>query len=661
MSNPFAELFSSTEQQYGLPEGYLERTARVESSFNPSAKNPNSSAGGLFQFIDGTAKQYGLADRYDPAQATDAAARLARDNAAILKRTLGREPTAGELYLAHQQGAGGAVKLLSNPDAPAEAIVGPAAARLNGGRGLTAGELAQKWTAKIDGPQPASQGGNPALAYAATRGRDPRANMPAPDANVAMGQMPMPRQAPPDATTQDNAGIRELLLYEAGAAPQQQAPAQGGGGIMGGIAQAIGGLGGLGGIRIPGGGGGSATPGLPQPSLNPFAFGAAARENEQIMQKYRGQQALVQELVKRGIPAEEAVNLIGNEAALNMRLSTIGQQKSQAATQQAVQQLSGNPGQPQDSSAAPAGPARVSVMNDPVLQGTTVTTRARMTQILNVLGNENVAKGVREAAEKEYQALLENSKMTNEQKTHAQALADGSFKGGIYDYEVGLKQAGRPQTNVSLDARAETAESKGRGEGLAKRWNDIADDGVKANEDAITFQRFADVLGTVSTGKTTETLEKIRQFTGIALDPNTDNVQALNAMINYIAPRLRVPGSGAQSDRELGNFLQSIPSLAGTPGGNKIILDTMSGIVDYRKQRAAIAAEWQNGDISAKEAQKRADAIPLPFKKPEKPESGNAGGSSPSGAVTPKVGDTATNPTTGEKRRFDGNGWVPFK
>lgn len=36
----------------------MELIAR-ESSFNPNAKNPNSSAKGLFQFLDGTRKDYG--------------------------------------------------------------------------------------------------------------------------------------------------------------------------------------------------------------------------------------------------------------------------------------------------------------------------------------------------------------------------------------------------------------------------------------------------------------------------------------------------------------------------------------------------------------------------------------------------------------------------
>lgn len=128
----------------------LTQIAGIESKFNPSAKNPNSSAGGLFQFVDGTARQYGLRDRFDPAQAADAAARLASDNTGALKSALGRMPTAGELYLAHQQGAAGATKLLKNPSARAVDLVGADAVKLNGGNtNMTAGEFAAIWTSKV--------------------------------------------------------------------------------------------------------------------------------------------------------------------------------------------------------------------------------------------------------------------------------------------------------------------------------------------------------------------------------------------------------------------------------------------------------------------------------------------------------------------------------
>jgi hypothetical protein len=149
--------FGTLESQYGLPEGYLGRTYQIESGGNPTAQNPNSSAGGGFQFIDSTAKAYGLTDKNNLAASADAAARLARDNAAALRGVLGRDPTAAELYLAHQQGGGGAAALLGNPNAPAVDIVGADAVRLNGGNAnMTAGEFANLWLGKFGG-QPQGQ------------------------------------------------------------------------------------------------------------------------------------------------------------------------------------------------------------------------------------------------------------------------------------------------------------------------------------------------------------------------------------------------------------------------------------------------------------------------------------------------------------------------
>lgn len=143
--------FASYEAEHGLPAGYLSRTAQIESAMNPNAKNPKSSAGGLFQFINSTAQQYGLINRYDPTQATDAASRLAADNARQLRRVLGRDPTAAELYLAHQQGGAGASKLLRNPNARAADVVGANAVRLNGGsQNMTAREFAGLWIDKFN-------------------------------------------------------------------------------------------------------------------------------------------------------------------------------------------------------------------------------------------------------------------------------------------------------------------------------------------------------------------------------------------------------------------------------------------------------------------------------------------------------------------------------
>jgi hypothetical protein len=146
-----ADLIAAAAQRRGVDPRALTGIAQIESSLNPNARNPRSSAGGLFQFIDSTAQRYGLTNKFDAAASADAGARLAADNGSAIARALGRPATPGELYLAHQQGAGGALKLLRNPDAPAAAVVGEKAFSLNGGvPGMTAGQFAQKWTSKLD-------------------------------------------------------------------------------------------------------------------------------------------------------------------------------------------------------------------------------------------------------------------------------------------------------------------------------------------------------------------------------------------------------------------------------------------------------------------------------------------------------------------------------
>ncbi|ARF49840.1 lytic transglycosylase domain-containing protein [Pantoea stewartii] len=64
-----------------LPNGLMSAIAQKESSWNPLALNKSSGAAGLFQFMPGTAKAYGLEgdDVYDPNKSTVAAGRYLND------------------------------------------------------------------------------------------------------------------------------------------------------------------------------------------------------------------------------------------------------------------------------------------------------------------------------------------------------------------------------------------------------------------------------------------------------------------------------------------------------------------------------------------------------------------------------------------------------
>ena len=168
-------LFQQTEKNYGLPSGYLAQTAAIESRMNPNAVSPTG-AMGPFGFTKGTAAQYGLQNPTDWAASTNAAGRLGADNTATMTRALGRPPTAGELYLAHQQGAVPAAALIKNPTAPAGQVLASVGANpnnivVNGGDpNAPAGAFAAKFVSQFGSAGAQPQG---AMAYAGGQPQQP--------------------------------------------------------------------------------------------------------------------------------------------------------------------------------------------------------------------------------------------------------------------------------------------------------------------------------------------------------------------------------------------------------------------------------------------------------------------------------------------------------
>lgn len=136
---------------------YLDNLARAESSNDPNARNPlpGQTASGLYQFTKGTwsgtvdkmaargliskADYADEKNRFDPAKAKKVAEFFTEQNALGLRKSLGRDPTQADLYMAHFLGLGatdsGAIRFLQayqqNPNALAISFVGPDQAKAN--------------------------------------------------------------------------------------------------------------------------------------------------------------------------------------------------------------------------------------------------------------------------------------------------------------------------------------------------------------------------------------------------------------------------------------------------------------------------------------------------------------------------------------------------
>ena len=133
----------------GFSASGLIRAAQIESGGNPNAVS--GSHVGLLQAGGPEWAKYGQGSPTDPEAAMFFGARYAAVNAPILQSKLGRPPTDAELYLAHQQGAGGASKLLLNPNMRAGDLVGDVAIRGNGGDpNAPAYQFTSMWAGKFN-------------------------------------------------------------------------------------------------------------------------------------------------------------------------------------------------------------------------------------------------------------------------------------------------------------------------------------------------------------------------------------------------------------------------------------------------------------------------------------------------------------------------------
>ncbi len=166
-NTPVLRAIQDGAQRSGTSFDFLVKTAQRESALDPNAKAGTSSATGLFQFLDqtwlatlkGQGAQHGLGDfagaitqasdgrlsvadpalrqqimdmRRDPAIASVMAGEFTQKNREQLKSVIGRDPTGGELYVAHVLGARGATDLIktmqADPDRAAVKLFPEAAA-----------------------------------------------------------------------------------------------------------------------------------------------------------------------------------------------------------------------------------------------------------------------------------------------------------------------------------------------------------------------------------------------------------------------------------------------------------------------------------------------------------------------------------------------------
>lgn len=181
------------------------------------------------------------------------------------------------------------------------------------------------------------------------------------------------------------------------------------------------------------------------------------------------------------------------------------------------------------------------------------------------------------------------------------------------DTDNGPVARGASAPLVSIDQRQDTALAAGLGGVLATDiFGPMITEGVQAGQDLALVNRLGELLTTTG-GGAGAALVQIAGNMGIQLGETADEVQAAQAIINYLTPRQRVPGSGATSDFDARMFSQSLPRLINQPGANELILNTMRGLAQHKVEMGRIATLVATGALTADQALAEIAALPDPF------------------------------------------------
>lgn len=172
-----------------------------------------------------------------------------------------------------------------------------------------------------------------------------------------------------------------------------------------------------------------------------------------------------------------------------------------------------------------------------------------------------------------------------------------------------------PENRINIDQRGDSAFATKAGQVQAERFDKLVQAGHDAQGMVANMEALKEIGSRIATGKTaqiTEALGPYAEMFGVKID-GLDDLQAFKAIVAKMAPTMRAPGSGATSDFEMRQFLEALPGLGKTPGGNEIISNTLTALSEHRIASAEIGSRALAGEITPREAEKQLRALPDPM------------------------------------------------
>ena len=152
-------------------------------------------------------------------------------------------------------------------------------------------------------------------------------------------------------------------------------------------------------------------------------------------------------------------------------------------------------------------------------------------------------------------------------------------------------------------------------EATAERYNEISKFGDKQPETQFNLQRLQDMSNAIGnpTAKVQFAAKYGNYLKALGLEPSKmSDIELFSSLVSKIAPTLRPAGSGATSDFDLQQYINSLPQIASTAEGRANVVKHLSAMSQYAAAQSRIAKAALIGKITREQAEIEMENLPSP-------------------------------------------------
>ncbi|RJG45870.1 hypothetical protein [Mesorhizobium sp. DCY119] len=201
-------------------------------------------------------------------------------------------------------------------------------------------------------------------------------------------------------------------------------------------------------------------------------------------------------------------------------------------------------------------------------------------------------------------AIFERNGGTETSETYVKTAAELAKIGDDEGSQLSLQMANALKqsagTNVTVNNNQSEGESEARkrlGQKIGEQFDSYLAAGAQAGSMLRSMGILTELSDAAPTGPITGRLAQ--RFPGFS-----DAGAAFEAEVSRLLPSLRVPGSGAQSDKDIDVLLQGLPALRNNKRANQLIIGSIKLKAEIDRERSRIVEDFTDGLLTDTQALK---------------------------------------------------------